>query len=88
MDKLNESIYWKRIAIYLAEYHAANLGIAELKSCPKYQKERLRNIMDHAADFLDGKKFPHRIGNYTTEENLERVITRCKKNAKEIDKIL
>lgn len=43
-----EVIYWQRVAVYLADCHAANCSIAELKKTSKFERGRLVAIMRRA----------------------------------------
>lgn len=81
---MSEKQQWKRIAIYLASCHANNVSIAELKSCSKYQKKRLKSIMKTAADFLNGDLSTYPINDEDLEKELERVVNQLQKNIKDV----
>ena len=87
-DYLNEIEHWKQIAIYLADCHSANITIADLKSCSKYQKRRLQSIMETSAKLLSGKKAPWNMANKTTQESLDLVINRLERDANEINRMI
>lgn len=57
-DHEKEAERWMRIALWLADCHAANLSIAELASCSKTQRKRLKSIMLRAARMLKGDEMP------------------------------
>ena len=79
----NEADQWKRVAIYLADCHAANLHIAELKKTSRAEKERLKLIMETAATMLKGDVSSVRT--YTEpDKDLRDVIERLEDHAKRI----
>lgn len=51
--------YWKSVALYLAECHAATAGYdASLKSVSKSRKQRLAGICRKAMNMIQGKEMP------------------------------
>ena len=57
-DKDRELERWIRIALWLADCHAANLSEAELSSCSKTRRKRFKNIMLRAARMLKSDEMP------------------------------
>ena len=55
-DLEREVSYWKRVAIYLADCHAATAeGVMDRKASSMSERRRQASICQTAADALDGK---------------------------------
>jgi hypothetical protein len=58
---IQERDLWKRVAIYLADCHAATAVCeGEMKSVPKARKQRYAEICRKALEYLDGGD-PHTV---------------------------
>lgn len=74
MEELKQECeFWKEVACYLADCHAANLTIAELKRTSKYERGRLAAIMRKARSFLKKEECPPR---YSVRRTLDDVVKR------------
>jgi len=51
-EAVSEAKYWKTVAVYLAQCHAANSHIVDLKRTAKYERSRLVSIMRKCKDWL------------------------------------
>lgn len=79
LDPSSEAEYWKAVAIYLAECHAATAGYdGSLTSTSKSRKLRFADICEIAAKALDGHFDKKRIG------DSKDVANRCRSAASEI----
>ena len=72
----SDALYWKRVASYLADCHAATADRhGRRKSCSKSGRQRLVDICGIAADMLEGKptqKSLHR-------EDAQEAANRCRR---------
>ena len=84
LDLKNEVTRWKRIAFWLADCHAANLHIAELKSCSKSERRRLKNIMTKAQGYLEGKESPKQPPHGDLDRHLHDVMNRLEDHARRV----
>lgn len=76
-DLKQECEFWKEVACYLADCHAANTSIAELKRTSKYERGRLAEIMRKARSFLKKEECPPR---YSVRRTLDDVVKRLDEN--------
>ena len=79
-----EVAYWKHVAAYLAECHAANLHEAEHKSCSKYRRKRFQSIMNKAASFLTKEVFPVYFLKEDPDQSIQSVVERLKDHSAKI----
>ena len=82
---LMESDYWKCVALYLADCHAANYSIAEVKGTAKYQRQRIVTIMRKAQKLL--KEECSAPSGYTWLRGLDEVALRLEKNVAALESL-
>lgn len=88
-EKDREIAHWKKIALYLADCHAATAADdANVKSLGKFRRKRFLDIASKAAKLLDGTDIPYSFyGHADLEVYRKSVVDRCYKaldNAKEL----
>lgn len=72
-DSVAEARYWKNVAIYLADCHAATAYDYERKSASKSSRNRMIGIMETCIAAMN--KHPNKCGNHPRSE--KDVTERC-----------
>jgi hypothetical protein len=75
----NEVKFWRAMALYLADCHAANAeSIGDLKSTSKYNRKRLQEICKTCASLITDGSSDARLSHYWHNDGVaERVADRC-----------
>jgi hypothetical protein len=81
-DMKFEAIVWKQIAAYLAEVNIATAEtLVPMKSTSKYEKNRLRNVVETCHRLLTGMEMPKFYS--STLEYAKEKVDRAAKRAKD-----
>lgn len=80
---MTEAEYWRRVAFYLADCHAANGYDATLKSCSKARRNRFASIMKNTLRYL---KFGEQPPQYDTSKE-RGIVERLERQIADIEKV-
>ena len=75
--------YWKKIAAYLAECHAATLeSTGSRRSCSKHDRNRFQDICRISSDALQGEFNQHCTNHLDVDTLVKHAIDRCDRAVK------